>query len=45
LENTTLSDLVAGTAPRSTKGKRAHRKKEKDKDSAPPMVVGGQKSE
>jgi Rrf2 family protein len=43
LENTTLADLISGTNPRSTKGKRAGRKKEKG--SVLPMVVGGQKSE
>jgi Rrf2 family protein len=44
LENTTLADLISGTAPRSTK-KRAARKKEKQKGSVLPMVVGGQKGE
>lgn len=43
LDNTTLADLISGTTPRSTKGKRAAKKKEKG--SVLPMVVGGQKSE
>jgi Rrf2 family protein len=46
LENTTLADLIAGTAPRSGKGKRTAKKKERDnKGSVLPMVVGGQKGE
>ena len=45
LENTTLADLISGPAPRSTKGKRSARKKEKEKGSVLPMVVGGQKGE
>src|SRR5271167_3463535 len=47
LENTTLADLISGTAPHSTKGKRSARKnaKEKEKGSVLPMVVGGQKVE
>src|SRR5271155_4889655 len=49
LENTTLADLISGTTPRSPKGKRSARKKEKEKDkekgSVLPMVVGGQKGE
>jgi len=43
LENTTLADLISGTTPRSGKGKRAAKKKEKG--SVLPMVVGGQKGE
>jgi Rrf2 family protein len=43
LDNTTLADLISGTTPRSAKGKRAAKKKEKS--SVLPMVVGGQKSE
>jgi Rrf2 family protein len=43
LDNTTLADLISGTTPRSGKGKRAAKKKEKS--SVLPMVVGGQKSE
>jgi Rrf2 family protein len=43
LESTTLADLISGTTPRSTKGKRAAKKREKG--SVLPMVVGGQKSE
>lgn len=43
LDNTTLADLISGTTPRSAKGKRAAKKKEKG--SVLPMVVGGQKSE
>jgi Rrf2 family protein len=45
LENTTLADLIAGTPTRSIKGKRSAKKKEKEKGSILPMVVGGQKSE
>ena len=44
LENTTLADLISGT-PHSTKGKRLAKKKEKEKRSVLPMVVGGQKVE
>jgi len=43
LENTTLADLISGTAPRSTKGKRSSKKK--GSASVLPMVVGGQTSE
>jgi Rrf2 family protein len=42
LENTTLADLITGT-PRSGKGKRTVKKKEKG--SVLPMVVGGSKNE
>jgi Rrf2 family protein len=45
LENTTLADLGSSAAPRSTKGKRIAKKKEKEKGSVLPMVVGGQKGE
>jgi Rrf2 family protein len=45
LENTSLADLISGTAPHSTKGKRTSKKNEKEKGSVLPMVVGGQKSE
>lgn len=45
LENTTLADLIAGTTPRITKGKRTARKKEQEKGSILPMVVGGKKGE
>src|SRR5580700_2805543 len=45
LENTSLADLIAGTGPRSTKGKRTAKKKERDQGSVLPMVVGGQKGE
>jgi Rrf2 family protein len=45
LENTTLADLISGTAPRSTKSRRGPKKKEKEKSSVLPMVVGGQKGE
>jgi Rrf2 family protein len=45
LDNTTLADLISGTTPGSTKGRRGARKKEKQKGSVLPMVVGGQKSE
>jgi Rrf2 family protein len=44
LDNTTLADLISGTPPSFTKGKRA-KKKEKFKGSVLPMVVGGAKSE
>ena len=43
LDNTTLADLIDGTTPRSTKGKRTLKRKEKG--SLLPMVVGAQKSE
>jgi hypothetical protein len=36
--------LISGSGPRSTKGKRA-KKKEKEKGSVLPMVVGGHKGE
>lgn len=45
LDNTSLADLISGTTPRSGKGKRTARKKEKEKGSLLPMVVGGQKGE
>jgi len=45
LENTTLADLISGTTPRSIKGKRPSRRKEKEKGTVLPMVVGGQKGE
>jgi Rrf2 family protein len=45
LENTTLADLISGPAPRSSKNKRAAKKKEKEKGSVLPMVVGGHKHE
>ena len=46
LDNTTLADLISGTTPRSTKGKRAARKKEKKElSSVLPMVIGGKKGE
>jgi Rrf2 family protein len=46
LENTTLADLISGSAPRGAKGKRAAgKRKEKEKASVLPMVVGGQKGE
>jgi hypothetical protein len=43
LENTTLADLISGTTPRSTKGKRTTKKKANA--SVLPMVVGGQQRE
>jgi Rrf2 family protein len=43
LENTTLADLISETGPRSSKGRR--RAKKKEKGSVLPMVVGGQQSE
>jgi Rrf2 family protein len=45
LENTTLADLISGTAPQAGKGKRMAKKKGKEKGSVLPMVVGGQKVE
>jgi hypothetical protein len=45
LENTTLADLISGTAPHSTKGKRSAKKNEKEKGSVLPMVVAGQKND
>jgi Rrf2 family transcriptional regulator, cysteine metabolism repressor len=45
LENTTLADLIAGTPTRSIKARRSAKKKEKEKGSVLPMVVGGQKGE
>lgn len=46
LDNTTLADLIDGTTPRSTKGKRSSGKSgRKEKGSILPMVVGGQKTE
>src|ERR1700685_868141 len=45
LENTTLADIVNGPKPRATKGKQVGKKKDKDKGSILPMVVGGSKSE
>ena len=43
LEHTSLADLISGTTPRSAKGRRVAKKKEKG--SILPMVVGGQRSE
>jgi Rrf2 family protein len=43
LDNTTLADLISGTTPRSSRGRRAAKKKEKS--SVLPMVVGGNKGE
>lgn len=45
LENTTLADLITGTAPRSTKSRSTAKKKGKEKGSVLPMVVGGQNIE
>ena len=45
LENTTLADLISGPAPRSSKSRHAAKKKEKEKGSVLPMVVGGHKHE
>jgi hypothetical protein len=42
LESTTLADLISGTTPRSTKGKRAAKKKNA---SVLPTVVGSKKGE
>jgi Rrf2 family protein len=46
LENTSLADLISGTAPRSTRSKRTAktRQKEKAKGSVLPIVVGGQQA-
>jgi len=41
LENTTLADLISGTPPRLTRGKRTAKKKDREKASVLPMVVGG----
>jgi len=41
LDNTTLADLISGAPPRSTRGKRGAKKREKEKGSMLPMVVGG----
>jgi len=43
LDNTSLADLISGTTPRSGKGRRARKKKEKGSVLA--MVVGGPRSE
>jgi Rrf2 family protein len=43
LDNTSLADLISGTTPRSSKGRRARKKKEKGSVLA--MVVGGPRSE
>jgi Rrf2 family protein len=43
LDNTSLADLIAGNTPRSGKGRRGAKKKEKA--SVLPMVVGGHKAE
>lgn len=43
LDNTTLADLISGTTPRSSRGRRAGKKKQKG--SVLPMVVGGNKGE
>jgi len=46
LDNTTLADLISGTTPRSTRGKRAAKKKERrELSSVLPMVAGGKKGE
>jgi Rrf2 family protein len=46
LENTTLADLISGSGPGASKVKRAaSKKKEKEKGSVLPMVVGGQKGD
>src|SRR3984893_5792999 len=43
LDNTTLADLISGTTPRASRGRRAAKKKEKG--SVLPMAVGGHKGE
>jgi Rrf2 family protein len=45
LDNTSLAALVSGPTPRATKGKQTGKKKDKDKGSILPMVVGGSKGE
>ncbi len=45
LDNTTLADLISGTTPRATKNKRTAKKKDREKGSVLPMVVGGQRGE
>jgi DNA-binding IscR family transcriptional regulator len=45
LENTSLADLISTRPPRSARGRRAAKKKEKGPGSVLPMVVGGQKGE
>ncbi|MFZ0542429.1 MAG: hypothetical protein WAL96_13465, partial [Candidatus Sulfotelmatobacter sp.] len=45
LENTTLDDLISGTASRSARGRGTVKKKGKEKSSVLPIVVGGQKVE
>jgi Rrf2 family protein len=45
LDNTTLADLISKPGPRGTRGKHASKKKEKEKGSVLPMVVGGPKGE
>ena len=45
LENTTLADLISGSARSSTKGKRKTKKNENEKGSILPMVVAGHRSE
>jgi len=45
LENTTLADLISGSGPRAKLKRPAGKKKEKEKGSVLPMVVGSQKGE
>ena len=45
LDNTTLADLISDPGPGGAKGRRSAKKKEKEKGSLLPMVVGGQKGE
>ncbi|MGB2834448.1 MAG: Rrf2 family transcriptional regulator [Candidatus Sulfotelmatobacter sp.] len=45
LENTTLADLISGTAARSGKVRSTGKKKGKEKARVLPLVVGGQKTE
>jgi Rrf2 family protein len=45
LDHTTLSDLIAGTAPRSTKSRKQFKLQKKESASILPMVVGGKRSD
>ena len=45
LENTTLADLIAGQATRSSKSRKQPKLQKKESASVLPMVVGGHKGE
>jgi Rrf2 family transcriptional regulator, cysteine metabolism repressor len=45
LEHTTLADLISGPSPRSAKGKKQRRSKNKESASVLSMVVGGNKGD